>query len=300
MNKYTSKQLKYDLLLLIIIVVWGVNFPILKHVLEVMHPFVINIFRFTASILAILFIYALQKNSFLNWGVIKSRFFSFLLLGLLGYFLYQLFFILGINNTTAGNSAIIMASSPVWTAVVAITFYKEKLTRAAWIGLVLSVAGAIYVSLSGENRISLNRDLIIGNTLILAASICWGAYTAFSKPATQFIDAKGITLIGLIISFPFNLLLAIPHMDDIMWGELNWLFWLAIVYSGALSTGLAVVAWTYSVQKVGATHTAVFGNLVPFVALVASYFILQEHIQPDQLLGGSLIVGGLILMRLNR
>ena len=283
-----------------IIVVWGVNFPILKHVLEVMHPFVLNIFRFTASIAAILLVYALQKQSPLNWSALKPHAFSFILLGLLGYFLYQLFFILGINNTTAGNSAIIMASSPVWTAVVAIAFYKEKLTRNAWIGLVLSVAGAIYVSISGENKISLDRDLIIGNALILGAAICWGAYTAFSKPATQFIDAKGITLMGLIISFPFNLFLALPHMSDIIWGELNWLIWLAILYSGALSTGLAVVAWTYSVQKVGATHTAVFGNLVPFIALVASYFILGEHIQPVQLVGGSLIVGGLILMRLNR
>jgi len=283
-----------------IIVVWGVNFPILKYVLEVMHPFVVNIFRFIASIAAILLVFAFRKQSPLNWNALKSHLFSFVLLGLLGYFLYQLFFVLGIDNTTAGNSAIIMASSPVWTAIVAIAFYKEKLTRNAWIGLVLSVSGAIYVSISGENKISFDRDLIMGNALILAASICWGAYTAFSKPATQFIDAKGITLIGLVISFPFNFLLALPHMDGILWGELNWVIWLAILYSGALSTGLAVVAWTYSVQKVGATHTAVFGNLVPFIALVASYFILGEHIQPVQLVGGSLIVGGLILMRLNR
>ena len=283
-----------------IIVVWGVNFPVLKHVLEVMHPFVLNVFRFIASIAAILLVILFQNKPLLNWSTLKSHLFSFLLLGLLGYFLYQLFFILGIKNTTAGNSAIIMASSPVWTALVAITLYKEKLKRYAWLGLTLSVAGAIYVSLSGDNTISLDANSIISNAFILGAAICWGAYTAFSKPATRYVDAKGLTLIGLVISFPFNFLLAIPHLGDTMWEELNWLIWLAILYSGALSTGLAVVAWTYSVQKVGATHTAVFGNLVPFIALVASYFILQEQIQPVQLVGGSLIVGGLILMRLNR
>lgn len=265
-----------------------------------MHPFVLNAFRFVASMGSILLVYAIQKEPFLKWDAIKLNLRMIVLVGFLGYFVYQVVFILGIKETTAGNSAIIMASSPVWTALTAMSFYNERLSKLAWTGLLLSILGAIFVSVTGGKQISFSIEFLAGNILILIASVCWGAYTTFSKPATRFIDPKGLTLLGLLISFPFNVLIAIPHLGDVVWSDVSLLTWIAIMYSGGLSTGLAVVAWTFSVKQVGATHTAVFGNLVPVVAIIASFFILGEDILLAQLLGGSLIVGGLILMRLNR
>lgn len=245
-------------------------------------------------------VYAVQKDPFVKWEDIKSNLRLIILVGFLGYFVYQVVFILGIKGTTAGNSAIIMASSPVWTALIAMSLYKERLSKPAWIGLLLSIMGAVFVSVTGGKKISFTTEFLAGNLLILAAAICWGSYTTFSKPATRFIDPKGLTLLGLLLSFPFNVLIAIPHLGEVVWEEVSVVTWIAIIYSGGLSTGLAVVAWTFSVKQVGATHTAVFGNLVPVVAIIASYFILGEDILFAQLLGGSLIVGGLILMRLNR
>ena len=300
MIKSSSQQVKYDLILLTVILIWGFNFPILKHVLDKMHPFVVNMFRFIASISAIFLIYAFKKEHLFKWNTIKTNIKSILFLGFLGYFVYQVFFILGISKTTAGNTAIIMASSPVWTALTAKWFTQEKLSNSAWLGLILSIIGAIYISVRGGKHISFDDTFLLGNMITLMAAVCWGSYTTFSKPVTHFIDPKGLTLIGLLISFPFNFAIALPYLNQVVWSEITIYTWLAIIYSGSLSTGVAVVLWTVSVKHVGATHTAVFGNLVPFIAIVASIFILGEQISIEQLVGGSLIVGGLILMRFNR
>ena len=300
MNKYLKNQFKYDLLLLVVILIWGFNFPILKHVLDTLHPFILNMLRFVVSILALLLIYAFQKESFFRTKPQPKFLLVICLLGLLGYFVYQFLFIIGINITTAGNSAIIMASSPVWTALSAHFFTSERLSRLAWSGLSLTIAGAIFISVIGGRQLNLGAEFMLGNGLILLASMCWGVYTTFSKPATHYVNPIGLTLIGLLFSFPLNVLVALPHLDSVSWSSISPNTWLAIVYSGGLSTGVAVVAWTISVKQVGATHTAVFGNLVPLVALIASYFILNEVILYVQVIGGSLIVGGLILMRINR
>ena len=296
------KDLKYDLTLLLVIVIWGANFPILKQVLETMHPFVVNALRFTVSIITIGSILVLSKDARASFGisVFKKNIYTLISVGLLGYFLYQVFFILGIENTTAGNSALLMASSPAWTAVAGVLFIGEQLTGRAWAGLVTSLIGAVLIVFSGTNTIQLSSDYHLGNILIIFAAICWGAYTAFSHPATKRINPISFTLFGLLLSFPFNVFCALPHYQEVSWEVVTLGTWLAIIYSGGLSTGIAVVLWIFVVKKVGATHTAVFGNLVPVVALIGSVIILDEIITIVQLVGGAVILCGIFLMRSGR
>ena len=74
-------------------------------------------------------------------------------------------------------------------------------------------------------------------------------------------------------------------------------YWIAIIFSGALSTGVAIVFWNNAVRSLGASHTAAFGNLVPLIALFSGYLVLGDPILPAQLIGGTMIIGGLVIMR---
>jgi drug/metabolite transporter (DMT)-like permease len=76
--------------------------------------------------------------------------------------------------------------------------------------------------------------------------------------------------------------------------------WIAIVFSGGLSTGLAIAIWNTAVKNVGASNTAVYGNLVPFVALLGGMLFLGETVTGYQLVGGGLIIGGVVLVRRHR
>ncbi len=298
-KSYPSKD---DLLILFVVLIWGINFPILKQALSAMHPFVLNVFRFIVSGFALAAMMAIRKKSvrLFSWKEIKPIATTLFGLGMLGYFFYQVAFIIGIERTTSGNAALLMSSTPIWTAILGMLFGLERLGAKAWIGLGISLAGTFLIVIFGNAEINFSGPFFIGNIIILFAAIMWGAYTAVSRPVTKRIEPLLLILVGLICAFPFNLVVALPYFEQIDWSLVTFPVWAAIIYSGGLSTGIAVAIWVIVVQRVGATHTAVYGNLVPLVALIGGYLLLNETISMQQIIGGSLIICGLIIMRQDR
>ena len=73
-----------------------------------------------------------------------------------------------------------------------------------------------------------------------------------------------------------------------------------ILYSGVFSTGLAYAMWNLGVKQLGASHAAVFQNLVPLVALLCSWYFLDERVTPIQIFGGTMIIAGLFVVPRNR
>lgn len=288
-----------DAALLFTVFIWGINFPILKAALAVMHPHALNAFRFTVSIVALGALFALRTPAPLAqmrvlWRTLLPQIVG---LGLLGYVAYQLAFIIGINRTTAGNAAIMMASAPLWTAVVGAALGYERLRGLAWAGLVVSLAGTAVVIVGGAREVSLGADTFVGNLIMLLAAFLWGAFTALSRPVLRHITPSALSFLSLLVALPILYGLAGFYLDTIRWEAVNGWVWLAILFSGGLSTGLAVVLWAVGVQQVGASHTAAYSNLVPFIAVVASVVALGEPVTALQLAGGVLIVAGLVVMR---
>lgn len=267
-----------------------------------MHPFVLNVFRFVVSMIALWAMMAIRNRSFrlISKDELRDNVWTILGLGLLGYFFYQVSFIMGIERTTAGNSALIMSSTPIWTALLGIMFGYERLRQQAWLGLVISLTGTFLVVLTSNKSLSMSDQYLAGNIITLLAAMMWGSYTVFSRPISNKVDPMSLIIVGLICSFPLNVAVAAPYFEQINWSIVTFEVWAAIVYSGGLSTGIAVAIWVIVVQRVGATHTAVFGNLVPLVALLGGYFLLGESITMPQLIGGIFIIGGLIIMRNDR
>jgi drug/metabolite transporter (DMT)-like permease len=109
-----------------------------------------------------------------------------------------------------------------------------------------------------------------------------------------------ISFLGLLFALPFLIALGIPELDTIVWKQVNYWVWIAILFSGGLSTGLAVAIWNAAIKAVGPSQTAVYGNLVPVIALISGYVLLGETITGVQITGGVLILGGLLLMRRSR
>ncbi|RMH55633.1 MAG: DMT family transporter [Bacteroidetes bacterium] len=294
-----STSWRYDAVLLFVVAVWGLNFPILKGALAAMHPHVLNLFRFTVSglVLGGLYVHRQHRAGQSVWAPLRTHARQIIVLGLVGYLFYQLCFIIGIDLTTAGNAALLMASSPLWTAALSHVFGLDVLRPAAWLGLLLSLAGTALVVVAGSQTLSFSNETFLGNLLMLLAAMLWGAYTAFNKPTLDTVSPIGLTFLGLLFAFPFLAALSIPYFDTVHWSEVDAGVWMAIVYSGGLSTGLAVALWNMGVKAVGPSNTAVYGNLVPLLALVSSAWLLHEPVTLAQVLGGTLIVSGLLLMR---
>ncbi len=141
---------------------------------------------------------------------------------------------------------------------------------------------------------------MLGNGVMLLAAMMWGSYTAMTRPLVKRHAPLALTVLALILALPFMAALAVPFWSEVNWSRVTEPYWIAIILSGTLSTGVAIVFWNNAVRTLGASHTAAFGNLVPLVALVSGYFILDDQILPAQIAGGSLIIFGLVIMRYAR
>lgn len=293
------KDGKYEILLVATVAVWGLNFPVIKAALRVMHPHVFNVFRFSVSIVVLGSLYVAQERRVGRrlFEPYRRRALPVVSLGLLGFVVYQLCFIIGVNNTLAGTAALIMASAPVWTAVAGRLLEIESLPPAAWAGLMITLAGTVEIVLTGNNELSFESAALFGNVMMLAAAVCWGTYTALSRPMLQHVTPSGLAFLGLLPSLPILFLVAWPYGASFEWSVLTPWIWAAIIFSGALSTGLAFVTWSLAVKNLGSSHTAAFNNLVPVVALLMAAYLLDEPIMRGQVVGGALVLAGLYVMR---
>jgi drug/metabolite transporter (DMT)-like permease len=289
-----------DLALLITVLIWGLNFPVIKVALGPMPPFVVNALRFTVSAVVLGALYATKVKGRPGgfWEPMRAHGRTVVGLGLLGYVAYQFLFIVGVDATSAGSASLIVSSSPVWTAVLARLIGFEHLPLGAWGGLVLSLGGTALVVLSGAGAVEVTGDSLFGNSLLLVGAVAWAGYTVLSRPILKTdVSATGLAFFGILVALPFLWGLGVTEWGEVVWADVDGWVWAAIAFSGGLSTGLAYALWNAGVRGVGPSQAAIYNNLVPVVALASGALLLGERVTLYQVLGGALIIGGLMLMR---
>ena len=296
-----------DANLFVVAVIWGVNMPIMKFALGRVDEYLFNAVRLTlsAAVLGVLVIAGKRrrqnqiqstKSSNRHESKDPRRYWrDITIFAFLTGFGYQVLFLLGINETSAGNTALIMSAIPMWTAVLAMWWLKETLNRKAWIGLLVALAGVLTVTLAKPGASATGS--LHGNLLVSTAALAWAIGSVVSRPMMQWISPLRLAFYSVAMSVPLHFLVAVHAWDQfhVFWND-PWLT-AALVYSGTFSTGIAIAMWNLGVQQLGASHAAGYQNLVPLIALLASWLFISELPYPLQLFGGSLILSGLFVMR---
>lgn len=285
-----------ELALLLTVLIWGLNFPIIKVALEPMPPFVVNALRFGASVVVLGVMHATSGRDF--WRPVRERPAQVLLLGLLAYVVYQLCFIVGIDLTTAGSAALIMASAPAWTALGASLLGLERLPLSAWGGLALGLLGTALVVVGGGDGLGGSTGAFLGNMLLVGGALAWATYTVLSRPLMdRGVSATGLAFFGMLVALPVLWGLGAYEWHLVEWDRVGWDTWLALLFSGGLSTGAAYAWWNVAVRSLGPSQTAAGGYAVPVIALIAGALLLGEPIHLMQIAGGALILWGLYTIR---
>ena len=290
----TSPHRRAELALCIVVVIWGLNIPLVKYALGFAHPLFFNCARLVLSAICLGTIDVFEKRR--NPGREPIPWFDVIRVGLIGSLFYQLAFICGMEFTTSGNAALILASIPMWTAILATWTKEERLGRWEWAGLSLAFLGTAIVTF--DDRIDLSSNNTIGNLLILGAALLWSCGTILTRRAMVNISPNRLAFCMTTTMLPLHFLVSLPFLARGTTGGNG--FWLAVVFSGLLSTGVGYSLWNYGVQRIGSSHAAIFQNMAPVIALIASWLLLGEAVKTTQLLGGPMILAGLILMRYKR
>ena len=298
----SSSRFWADFSLFAVAIIWGINAAVMKYGVSEVDPFVFNAVRLTVSVFALWLCVLFEnrnkkakkhenRHPHLAWWIIGFSFLSGAV--------YQLTFLAGISRTTAGNTALIMSSCPMWTAILAVMTTKDRLSSLAWLGLVMTFLGTILV-IAQKAEFSAAAATITGNLIVLGAAIAWSVSSVATKPLLNHISAIRLAFWSVLITLPLHWLLAIPKLKTDFAGAFEpWTFG-AILYSGFFSTGIALAMWNYGVQKVGAPHASIYQNVIPLVAVVGAWLLIGEVPLSLQIWGGALIIVGLIVMRRSR
>ena len=294
-------KLWIDVSLLSVAVMWGINAAVLKYGISRVDPYLFNAIRLSISAAALwmcILIFepakAAEPKVAKDWRVIGWIVGFSILSGAV----YQITFLLGIFRTSAGSTALIMASCPMWTAILAVMTTGDRLSRIAWSGLSITLLGTIVV-ISQRDEFSVSGATFVGNMIVLAAALLWAAASVASKPMLNHLSAIRLAFYAMFLTLPIHWLLAVPSLH-LFWDAMDpWTF-AAIFYSGFFSTGVAFAMWNDGIGKVGAPHAAIYQNVIPLVAVIGAWLMIGEIPTALQLCGGGLIIAGLLVMRQSR
>ncbi len=272
------------------VLIWGVNFAVVKWAFEVVDPLTFNALRHAlASLVLIPIVRARPGASFPR----RADLGRIVVLGLLGNFVYQFAFVFGLERTRAGNAALMLALVPVFLLLVGGRTVDRG--RATLLGILLSVAGVALVS-GGAIRLE-GSGTLVGDLLVLGAAAVWAVYTVGAQPLIERYGAIRTTAWTLWVGSAGLLITGVPSMLQQDWGEVGLGAWGGIVYSGVLSIAIAYLLWYQGVRVLGGARTAVFVNLPPVVALAAGWLWLGERLTTASLVGAAMVLGGVLLVR---
>jgi drug/metabolite transporter (DMT)-like permease len=219
------------------------------------------------------------------------------LLGLIGHTFYQLCFIQGIYRTTAGNSSLILATVPIFVALLSSVLGIERVGRKVWQGVILSFVGILLIVEGAGRTLTLTDQSWIGDLLILTGTIFWSTYTVLSKPLLQRYSPLKLTTLTMAIGTLPLVLVSVPSLKEQNWSSIPSQGWLSLAYSFCFAIAISYVIWYTGVSRIGNARTALYENLVTVIALAVAWIFLSETMTLLQVLGAVLVFTSLYLAR---
>jgi drug/metabolite transporter (DMT)-like permease len=169
------------------------------------------------------------------------------------------------------------------------------MTRLRWLGIAVALAGAAIVISHGNLPSLLVGALGPGEAFLIGSVLGWAVYTLIGRRVLGRVSALATTTYAAIIG---TAMLAVGALVEQPWGELAALpakGWAAIAYLGVLGTVVAFLWFYEGVQRIGASRTAVFINLVPVFGVAIGAFVLGESVPASLVLGGLMVIAGVTL-----
>jgi drug/metabolite transporter (DMT)-like permease len=274
---------------------WAANFIVVKAANEQIPPITFAFLRFGIAALTLVALLPWREGRI---GLPRADVVPIVGLGALGFGVYQILWATALQEIPAGDSALLIATTPVLTALLAVVSGADTLTRTKLLGSLVSFAG-VAVIVSAGHGISLGSALL-GDVLTLVAALCWSIYTAFGAPILRRHSPLRTTAWAMVGG---ALVLAVPgawQATAVDWGAVGIDAWGGLLFSAFIPAGIANVVVFSAIKLLGPTRITAYQFLVPFMAVLMGAAFLAEPVRLDQLLGGVVIILGVGIARTDR
>ncbi|MEH7383678.1 DMT family transporter [Bacillus sp. JJ1533] len=270
------------------VVVWGSNFVFGKILVLAFSPTMLTMLRLLFIVLLLIGLSSFKKH---HNQIDKSDLLSVIILGVVGVFINQWSFFKGLQTADPTTSALVLATTPILTGILAAIFLKEKITIRMLLGSVVAIIGIYFVVTKGTfASIHVDKGLL----WIVLTMVTFAIMIIMTRQLSSRISPLAITLysniVGLLVSLPFAFIL-----DSTIRISSNVSDWALLIVTAVVVHGLANLIWNNYIRFVDASKASVLSNLEPFVAMIMGLLILSKPITGAEIVGSLFIVGGVIL-----
>ena len=276
---------------------WAGNAVVGKILVQSSSPVLLNTIRWGVTALILLpFAWGVFKGSSPLWGQTKR----FLLLSLFGVGSYNVLLYLALQSSTPINVTLIGASMPIWAIVIGALFYKESSHAKQIIGALISLLGVSIVIVRGELERLIEIEFVVGDLLMVFATILWGAYSwmlSHPKESTERTWPWSYFLLAQVgFGFCWSIGFAVTEWQlDFSYFAWSWPTVLMIIYVIVGPSLIAYRCWGLGVTRAGATVATFFTNLIPLFTAILSTLLLQKPPELFQGVAFALILAGIYL-----
>lgn len=283
-----------DFFMLLTVLFWAINFPFIKIALREFTPLGFNGIRLFFASLMLVFILLITREGL---SLARSDFWKIFVLSIIGNTVFQMLFIHGLNWTTASNTGIVMAMTPVFIALLSSLLKQEKIHWAAWVGIMIAFLGFYFVIVKQAGILHFSWYRLRGDLMIFAGNLCWAIYTVFSRPLLKRMSPLKLTATTMSIGTVFYLPFCTRDIFRLRLGEVSFHAWGVLLYSCLFALVISYVIWYASIKRVGNSKTAIYGNFTPIFTVLFAYIFLSETITLLQAAGALIIFAGVYLTR---
>lgn len=280
---------------LLTVTIWGATFIATKVTLREVSPATIVWLRFGIGIV-ILGITVAARKQFAFPARRELGYFA--LLGFVGVTFHQWLQATGLLTAAATTTAWIIATTPVFSALLGWLVLKEKLGGVRIGGMLVAAAGVLLIVSKGDPRALLSASFTsVGDFLILISSANWAIFSVLSRRGLQAHPATRMMFYVMIFGWLFANVWLFgfgPGLSEIP--RLTFSGWSGILVLGLLGSGLAYITWYDALQALPASQMAAFYNIEPLVTTTLAAFMLSETIGLLSIFGAALIIGGVYLV----
>ena|SRR5579862_6906211 len=281
-----------DLMLIATVLIWAFNVTVTRYVLtHGFKPLAYGAIRYgAAAVLAVVVTIVLERSL----AVGGRRSLGLIAIATVFLLANQISFVYALKLSTATTVALIMGTTPIFTAIVSSVVGLERLTRRFWIATAVGFGGVALVAVGSGGGLSGNLG---GDLLAIALSASWACYSVTIAPLMRTYSPYRISAVVLCaMCVPFFAISA-KQLGGQHYGSLNTLTWVCLAYAIVGPLFLTNLLWFTAIHRVGPSRATLFANVQPFVAALFAFLILREHLRWLEVVGGLTILAGIVLER---
>lgn len=283
---HPQMKMRAATMLIVTLLLWASAFAGIRSALQSYSPGAVILLRFLIASIALI-IYAFITR--LRLPALRDIP-ALLLLGFFGITVYQAGLTFGEQTVPAGTASFLISSVPCFTALFAVIFLKERLSRWGWLGVLISFIGVTIISFGTGSGFNFTPNTL----LILLAAFSESVYFIFQKNYLSKYSGIELTAYTIWAGTLFMLVFAPELIQQMPIASLS--STLSIVYMGIFPAAIAYVTWAYTLSHLPASRATSFLNLSPILSILIAWIWLREIPSPLAIWGGMLVIAGVLLV----